>query len=321
MLRARPTLTALVTALLLLALTAPQALAKQDARKGATALGLTVSPAQPTTTDSLNVSFTAGKLARDQRYDVSLSIGASSSNCIATQSIRVKGIRRPGRRVAVVLSPIGVSTSGSARYCPGRATVVVSRVNVDAKAVTLAKRTVTVAADDDPGVKTPDTPVRVDLLDGSALLVQAPGRPDRTLPLGGVLRGVIPGKFKPNTDIELRSLAGTLWLRTLTPDALCAGSSYATELGVPASAPATLALKKVGDASLALTVAVAPTALAGCASPPAGTTPLAFSGKVGPLGLTRLGLSAAPAAVTIADGVTATVTATLFVRVDLSGRG
>ena len=82
-----------------------------------------------------------------------------------------------------------------------------------------------------------------------------------------------------------------------------------------------MSLKASGDASLSLTLGVSPPALAGCANPPAGTTPLTLTGKAGPTGLVRLALSGSGGTVTVADGVTATVTANLFVRVDLSGRG
>ena len=317
MMRSRLTLSVLATTALLLVLGAQPAGAKQTPKKSGVS-DLKVTPATPSVTDTLRVSFIAGKIARNERYDVSLVLTSSRSEaCITSRSVRIRGQVRRGRRISVEFSPVG--GGGNGRFCEGPARVLVRRANVEQRFVLAASRTVQVAPGlDDPGVPN-DTPVRVDVLDGSSLLVQAPGRPDRSLPVGGVLRGVLPGKFKPHTDLEPKSLTGQLWLRTVSPDALCAGSLYASELGVPPSAPASMMLRTSGEASMALTLGVAPAALAGCASPPPGTTPLALSGKIGAQGLVRLGLSGSVTGVPISDGVTATVTMNLLVRLDLSG--
>ena len=216
-------------------------------------------PEKPLVSDGLQVSFTAGKLASGERYDVSISIpytGDGEKGCRYTQSVRVRGARKPGRRVSVSLVPKAFSSFGTGRFCEGRATLRLSRVDVDDRAVVLAKRAFNLTPDN-PGVQEPvSTPVRMDILDGSALVVQAPGRPDRTLPVGGVLHGAIPGKFRPSTDIQVTNLTGPIWLRSVTPDPLCAGATYASELGL--SAPATISLKASGESEMPLTLGVSP---------------------------------------------------------------
>ncbi len=323
-LRSRATLGVLLIGCLLLSIGTAPAHAKGDPRKRGTVRDLAVTPKKPATTDTLHVSFTAGRLRPNERYEVGLSGVGGDNSCVANRSVRVRGVPRSGRRVEVDLSPVG--SGGNGRFCPGRATMVIARVDVEQRIVLLASRAVTLTRDprDPLGLYGPqpvlDTPVSVDVLDGSSFLVQANGRPDRTLPVGGRLRGVLPGTFKPNSDLGITSLSGPLFLRSIVPDPLCAGASYTSELGVAPGAAGPMTLKASGGVTFPLTLTVAPQALAGCGAPPAGTTPLSLSGRVGPAGLVSLALTGSVTGVPIADGVTATVTANLLVKIDLSGR-
>ena len=289
-----------------------------------------VTPKRPQVTGEVTVSFTAGRLRPDQRYDVRLQApGPTTDFCNAGYSVRIKGRKRPGSRVTVVFTP-GDSRAwdgfavrpGLGRFCAGDAMVWIGRADAGNTLTLAGSRHVTLTPDRDYP-KAPDVPVKVAVLDGSALAVKAAGRPDRSMPVAGELRGVIPGVFRPNTDIQVVSLTGALRVSSLRIDPLCAGTGpFTTEFPVVPGGPSNLLLKASGEGTLTVALAADRLSLAGCAAPatPSPTT-LVLTGKVNADGLLKFPISGAVTGVPIADGVTADVTVGLVLNVDLSGKG
>lgn len=290
-----------------------------------------VTPKRPQVTSEITVSFIAGRLRPDQRYDVRLGApGPTNDFCNAGYSVRIKDRRRPGRRVTVTMTPGNArawegfpSRPGLARFCAGDAMVAISRADAENTLTLAGSRRVTLEPDRDYP-KAIGVPVGITVLDGSAITVTtSAGLPGRVLPLTGGLRGVIPGEFRPNTDVSVGSMTGALRLGALRIDALCAGiGPFATEFPVVAGGPSNLLLKASGEGTLTLVLAADRLSLAGCPVPatPSPTT-VVLSGQVTKDGLLKFPISGTVSGVPIADGVTADVTVGLVLNVDLSGKG
>lgn len=316
--------------LVLLPAAAPAAQAKKPPAAPWKVSDIRVTPKQPQVTGEVTVSFTAGKLRPDQRYDVWLQAqGPTTDFCNAGYSVRIKGRKRPGSRVTVIFTP-GDSRAwdgfavrpGLGRFCAGDATVWIGRADAGNTLKLAGTRSVTLVPDRDYP-KAAGVPVKISVLDGSALSVKATGRDDRSMPVTGELRGIIPGEFRPNTDVAVGSLTGSLRLASLRIDPLCAGTGpFTTDLAVVPGGPSNLILKASGEGTLTLALAADRLSLAGCAAPatPVPTT-LVLTGKVNADGLLKFPISGSVTGVPIADGVTADVTAGLVLNVDLSGKG
>ena len=172
--------------------------------------------------------------------------------------------------------------------------------------------------------------MKITVLGGSTLTASAPGRPDRSAQLTGVLRGTIPGRFKPNTDVNVEQISGSLTplasglaQAVFPPDPLCPDTMPpGTFDAVPASS--TMLLKANGDTTFephAQRRALAALRLRTrrARSPARRRSPLA--GHVGPKGLLELRQS--PASVTgiaLPGGSQGGLAANLVLNVDLSGR-
>ena len=290
-------------------------------------------PKHPTATDSLTVSFLAGKIRRDQRYEVTFSGAENPSGypgvCTNGYAARSRGVVRRGQRVCVTLDPLdrrGWPVGPIARAAPLLPDDRADHHQPHRRRGSPEHRRDTQLQDRPgqgvPGVQEPPgVPVKVTVLDGSNITVQATGRPDRTFGVGGIVRGEIPGRFNPNTDISVVSMAGDFFLRTFQADAICAGT-VTTYLPLTTGGPSNLVLKASGDGIWTLALAVDPLSLAGCPAPAApATTTVTLTGHVTPVGLLKLPLSGSVTGVPIATGVTATVTVNLLLNVDLSGKG
>jgi len=312
------------------------ALAAPPAKKKSGTTQLTVSPRKPKATDGLSIAFRAGKLRRDERYLVNFESQGAGTNvqCTGSYQVLVIGRKRPRQLVELTLYPNQVlATSGTAhffnaaetpsarRFCAGATSIWISRIDPDGKVNFIASRHVRIARD----ARYPEptgTPVKIGLLEGSSIKVEAPGRPDRTLSVTGTLHGVIPSTFTPNTNIDISSMTGAMYLTSISPDALCAGPTYRVELGLAQGGPSKMLLEASGNSVLSLELLADPLSLAGCAAPAApGKSTLTLAGRVNPPdGLIRLPLSGTIKDVQIAAGLPATVTLNLLVKVDLSGR-
>lgn len=315
----------LIVAMLATILLVPAA--AQAARDPLGSQPVRVRPLKPVATDTLTVSFTAGKLKPDERYLVGFSSGENVA-CTPGYTVRLRR-QTPGRLVRVRLTPdirfptgkvIDPPASNSLqRFCAVSDDIMLTAINADGKIRFLGHRRFTIAKD--AGYPSPsDTPVSIGVLPGSGVTVRRAGQPDRTLALTGQLRGAVPGLIQLGRDISIGQIGGNLSLPVIEPDAACAGPRYRTSF-----APwrdASLVLMQSGDATFTLPLDVDPASLAGCNEPSApGRTALTLTGKVGEGGLTRLAVSGTLSGATLAPGVTADLTVNLFLNVDLSGRG
>jgi len=308
-------------ALAALVLVASLALLAPAGASAASPTALRVTPRSPLATNAITVSFRAGRLAPGYRYRVDLSLRGGDTNCAGSRSLMVKGRPRPGSPVTVVLRPSDMDAAGNGypRWCSGDAVVFLGRVDIDGAVLTPRHRDLTIRPDT-AYPSAPGTPVLLRVLDGSALTVHADGRPDRTLGIGGELRGLIPGIFEPNTDVQIGGLTGRLWLTSLPTDPLCAGGSIVPSFATD-PAHSTSVLQASGHAVLTLALAADPLALAGCAAPSTGSTTLTLEGQVTTAGLQALPLAGSITGVPIASGVTGSVSAAFTTLYDLSGRG
>ncbi len=308
--------------------------AQAKARSAGAVTNIKVTPKRPLATDTVTVSFVAGRISPGQRYEVRISAAGDPSGesgvCTNGYAVRTHGVARRGQRISVTFDPLdrrgwpGTSLLRPVqpRFCPSAGPVIINRIDAEDHRVIAGTRSFRIIKDKAYPVSEPlGIPVKITVLDGSAITVQATGRPDRTFGVGGIVRGEIPGTFQPNSDISVVSMAGDFFLRTFQADAICAGT-VSTYLPLPTGGPSNLMLKTSGDGIWTLALAVDPLSLAGCPAPAApATTTVTLTGHVTPVGLLKLPLSGSVTGVPIATGVTATVTVNLLLNVDLSGKG
>jgi hypothetical protein len=292
---------------------------------------LKVAPARPTATTPITVSFKALKLAPKLKesgmyYGAELTIDGRIPEC--SVSVALRAVR--GGTFAATLKPRELSP-GARRWCNGVARLEVRRYGPwPWHTRPLAWREFPVGtgkSDLVPTAESGGVPVKITLLGGSTLTASASDRPDRSAQLTGILRGTIPGRFKPSTDVDVEQISGSLTplasglaQAVFPPDPLCPDTTPpATFDAVPASS--TMLLKANGDASFALTLNGAASQLFGCgpAGPLAGTTTLPLSGHVGPKGLLELGLTGNVAGIALPNGSQGGLAANLVANVDLSG--
>lgn len=286
----------------------------------------------PVVTGSVTTSFVAGSLRPDQRYEVRLTSGGHGDFCSAGYAVRLKQRVRPGSRVTVVFEPgdqrarqgVTGSTYPLPRFCAGVAGVEIVRADA-ANTITPAGFRLLKLVPDRYYPQLPlGTPVKISVLDGSAINVTSSGRPDRSMPVTGTLRGVIPDPFRPNLDVAVGSMTGALRLSSLRIDPLCAGTGpFPTQFPVVAGGPSNLLLKASGEDVLTLALAVDRLSLAGCAAPatPSPAT-VVLTGKVTKENsLANLPMSGSVPGVPIADGVTADVTVGLVLNVAVGDSG
>lgn len=316
--------TRLLISLLVLAgcsVQAGSALAARNPAPG-TVRDLALTPKAPKASQTVSVFFTAPAIRSDRRLDVSLRV-ADAAGCSGGYGVRIAKVVPSGQRIRLRFSPrdkraVGLDHTVPGRFCAGVANVVVGQAGADGRIVVLARKRLRIAPSGGP--ETFGTPGRITVLDGSAIAVKAPGRPDRSHALGGLVRGFVAGPFRPATDIVVGTLSGGLWMRSLAVDPLCAGAPIVTEFPVAAGSASQLLLKAGGEATLTLVLKAGAVSLAGCTDGAAATTPLTLAGKVTDDGLVKLPLTGSVDGVTIAPGVGATVTVSLLLGVDLSGR-
>lgn len=280
-----------------------------------------VTPKSPKASQTVTVSFTAGELPRDRRYDVALR-SADAAGCSGGYSVRLTAVSK-GRRVTVRFNPrdgraVGLDRTVPRRFCAGVANAVISHVGAANRLVVLARKKFQITPVGGP--ETFGTPARITVLDGSTITVKAPGRPDRSNALGGLVRGFIAGPFRPYTNIDVGTLSGGFWLRSLQVDSICSGSGIVTDYPVVPAAASQLLLKASGEATFTLALKPDAASLAGCASAGAGPTALTLTGKTTADGLVKLPLTGSISGVTIGPGALATLTFNLLLNVDLSGR-
>jgi hypothetical protein len=292
---------------------------------------LKVTPGKPAVTASITVSFKAPKVKPPRvYYGVEMHIASNdASGC--SHDVRPVVLRRVrGGAFTATLKP-RTADEGLPTWCNGPAHLSVRRYGPGARTTpVLAHRGFPVGTGKAPPTpQVADVPVKITVLAGSTLTASASGRADRSAQLSGVLRGTIPGRFKPNTDIQvggisgsLTPLAGGLAQAVFPPDPLCPDTPPpGTFDAVPASSQ--MALLASGDATFSLTLNGAPSQLFGCGPAGAlnGTTTLPLSGHVGPKGLLELGLTGNVTSIALPSGSQGGLAASLVLNVDLSGKG
>lgn len=289
-----------------------------------------VTPKAPRDSQAIKVAWRPSGLRGKASYRFEARTG-DGNTCESFRSVPVGAAWRRGATVRATLRP----TADKRYWCPGPARVRVIRTK--GRSTTVIEL-LTIVIGDDASTENPGpfgNPAKVTLLEGSTMTVRVAGRPDRSSALSGELRGHIPGRFKPRTDIQITLTRGSVSATSLPTDPACAsaGRQYPTPLGlVTTPAPyskstllfrQTMTVLASGRASLGLTLDqdhVA--ALTGCKSAGSDTKSyaLGFAGDVGPTGLVRLTISGGTDGLKLSDGATASVVFTLVLNIDLSGK-
>lgn len=294
---------------------------------------LEVAPAKPSVTAAITVSFKAPKVKPPREYyGAELLIGDKpGTECSGT--FRRALLRRVrGGTFTATLKPRS-SDLGARTWCNGSAVLTVRRYGPGPlHSPVLARRRFPVGTGKNDPVPTPENlgvKVRITVLSGSTLTATAVGRPDRSAQLSGVLHGMIPGRFKPSTDIDVEQISGSLTplgaalaKAVFPPDPLCPDTAPpGTFDAIPASS--TLLLAASGDAALNLTLNGTASQLFGCGPAGAlnGTTTLPLTGHVGPNGLLDLGVGGNVTGIGLPNGSQGGLAASLVLNVDLSGQG
>jgi hypothetical protein len=293
---------------------------------------LKFAPARPTVTTPITVSFKAPKIKRSGvYYGTVLRIGSVSGPECSGLYPRVALRNARGGTFTATLKPRN-GDPGAPRWCNGVAQLEVRRYGPGGLfSPIVARRTFPVGTGkDDPTspAQGAGVPVKITVLGGSTLTASASGRPDRSAQLSGVLRGTIPGRFNPNTDIGVEQISGSLTAlgaalaqAVFPPDPLCPDTPPpGTFDALPSSQ---LLLKASGDGIFNLVLNGAASQLFGCgpAGALSGTTTLPLTGHVGPKGLLEMPEAGAATGIPLPAGSQGGLAANLVLNVDLSGKG
>ncbi len=299
------------------------------AAASAKALKVSVTPASPkTTTGKIVLSFVADRtLPKRARYVGTLSVDqpAPLRRCAAgTLEARSKAGVRKGTRVKLTYMPTDRWSTG--RWCAGQIRLLLETAATDSVGTETTK---TVAASvastitQDPSVPQGVivyTPARISLLDGSVMTISAPGHADRVSVLTGVLAARKPGRLIINQDYDFTVVSGSISATQPPVDPLCSADSDGWPASLPVQPDVSTALLRVnGTASYSYVLPVNAVRLTGCRGNGTGatTTTVDFTGKLDAHKLSRLPLTATVTGITLADGTAATVTFSVFVKVDI----
>lgn len=318
------------------------------AHAGVPSTPFTVAPATAGTSSVITATWKVDRrLKRGERFGFEMSIVApdgspfpgigSGYNC-TTDTYSPARVVKKGAVLRATFRP-GLGRDGPGRWktwCPGTARIVLNRyprgddTNISRF---LGLRTVPITLA--PGETLPytATPVKITLMPGSTVTATAAGRPDRTTPVTGVLRGGLDAPFLPVGANRATSLAGTLTPASFAPDPLCPGSTPPASFS---AAPGTRldmttqqtvsaqgAVSTPGTATFTLSLNGAPSQIFGCGPPGAlaGTTTLTLTGTAGPRnGFGAVSVTGAAPGFALPDGTQGGLAATLVLNVDLSGR-
>ena len=296
--------------------------------------GFSVSPKKPLDSQVIKVVWRPSKQPPTGSYRLDLVTG-DSNTCVSSRNVALTFRWRPGATIRATLRP----TADKKYWCPGAARVRLFRRKGHN---TTLYEAASIVIEDNSSTENPGpngTPAKVTLLEGSSMTVKVAGRPDRTSGLTGELRGYIPGKFRPNTDIQITLTRGSISATSLPGDPACtpAGRQYPSAIGLYVTpvypgtlkptetllSGQTMTLLASGSGSLVLTLDqdyVA--ALTGCKSAggDAASFPVGFAGQVGPTGLVQFTITGGTDGLKLSDGATASVVFTLVLKIDLSGK-
>lgn len=285
---------------------------------------LQVGPAKTLGSKPIVVSWHTDRAPRaGRRYRLELRLDGVGSKCRKSADASIAPTWKKGDEVKITLRVN--RPTGRAWWCVGKGSVRVVAVSgpFGASTTTLARGLLQVH--DDPSSPSPvdplGLPVRIDLLAGSTMTVKVPGRPDRSAPLSGVLRGFLPGRFIPNSDLAISVTKGPIAVGAFAGDPLCTtnGRTYPSSLDI--GLISSLTLLASGTGYLSLIPSEDPLAVAGCQGPaPPAPRPFALVGKVGPTGLVEYRMGGSIGDVQLGDGTAATISLALVLKIDLSGK-
>ena len=295
-----------------------------------------VTPATAATSSAITATWKVDRrLRRGERFGFELAVVPTGTdggaldgyNCARSANVRPRVVKKGSLLRATFRPGVGLYAVSERwpTWCPGTARILLFRypqgdnTNVS-RFLGLRKVPITLA----PGETLPftPTPVKVTLLPGSTMTATATGRPDRSTPVTGVLRGVVDGPFQPNRDIHVISLAGALTPASLAPDPLCPGTTPPAMFEAASGTRLDIAAR--GGVTFALQLNGAPSQAFGCGPPGplAGTTALTLTGTAGqPNGLTAVPLTGTLPGFALPDGTQGGLAANLVLNVDLSGTG
>ena len=302
-----------------------------------------VTPATASTSSPITVTWKVDRaLKRGQRFGFELYTVAPNAtgnaaddfagyNCTWEFSMRGRVVPK-GRTLRVTMRP---GTGYHERmgwdrvwhtWCPGTARIQLVRYPLaDDTSTTemLGLRTLPITLAPGETIPFDQRSAKVSLLAGSTLTATAAGRPDRSTPVTGVLRGSLEAPIAPVTrqDVHVIGLAGALKPASFAPDPLCPDTSPPARFDVSGArfdasvkGPVTLALNLGGTASQ----------IFGCGPPgaPTGTTSLKLTGTYDPraTGLGSMALTGSVPDIQLPGGSTGGLSASLNVNVDVSGR-
>ena len=279
-------------------------------------------PAAPTLTTPITVTWKAKTPRRGVRYTAAVAVRNTSGLDCATYGDPVT-LRATRGGFRGTLKPQMPDARSAPQWCPGSALVTIRRSgpgNLVSNVLAGARVTIVVGKGEAPPGEPLGVPTKVTILPGSTLTATAAGRPDRSTPLTGTLRGYIPGRFRPNTNIEITNSKGIVAPTAFAADPLCPGASPLASIDLVS--PSKMVLFASGVATLDLTLNAATSQVFGCgpAGAPTGTTTFALTGKAGPHGLLDLPLSGAVTDIPLPGGSTGGLAASLVVNVDLTGK-
>ena len=295
----------------------------------AKALKVAVTPASPkTTTGKISLSFVADRtLPKRARYVATLTVDQPPPlrRCAAgSLEARSKAGVRKGTKVKLTYVPTDRWSTG--RWCAGKIQLLLETATTDSVGTETTKTVPTAIGStitQDPSVPqgvVVFTPARISLLEGSLMTISAPGHADRVSVLTGVLAARKPGRLIINQDYDFTVVSGAISATQPTVDPLCAADVDGWPASLPVQPDVSTALLRVnGTASYSYTLPVNAVRLTGCRGNGTGasTTVVDFTGKLDIHKLTRLPLTATVSGITLADGTQATVTFSVFVKVDI----
>ena len=285
-------------------------------------------PASPSTTDTLHVSYrpSAGGRSNANYTATVFVLARHTDTCRGSLTVTLEKKSDASQTLTADLAPQG-SHIQPYPWCSGRALLSVFRDNsaLGLPDRRVARRVIKLRLAR-PSDTLFGTPTVIQVLATSTATVSAPGRPDRTLGLGGVFAGFIPGKFVLNTDyvMQLKPTSAALGVtpsgltvRSLVTDPLCSSGAIQTSAPLASSFPSQLTFQRNGVVTAKLTLDADPSTLAGCAGGPSGTVAIDLTGKLGTALLSDVLLTGTVAGVPVGGGVGATVSLALHIKVSI----
>jgi len=302
-----------------------------------------VTPATASTSSPITVTWKVDRgLKRGQRFGFELYTVAPNAtgnaaddfagyNCTWEFTMRGRVVRKGGTLRVTMRPGTGYhERMGWDRvwhtWCPGTARIQLVRyplADESSTTETLGQRTLPITLAPGETIPFDQRSAKVTLLAGSTLTATAAGRPDRSTPVTGVLRGSLEAPIAPVTrqDVHVAGLTGALKPASFAPDPLCPGTSTPARFDVSGSR---LDASVKGPVTLALNLGGAASQIFGCGPPGGltGTTSLNLTGTYDPktTGLGSIALTGNAPAFSLPDGTQGGLAANLLVNVDLSGR-